>query len=58
MTNRELHTRLQSLYTQIHYNVIYEKDLLQDMSKRELSDFRDKILDEILSIQRYLGIRY
>ena len=57
MNKNELTIRLQSLFIQIHYTVIYEKELLKDMSKRQLNDFRDKILDEIIFIQRQLGIR-
>lgn len=57
MTEKELHIRLQSLFAQIHYTSIYEKELLQDISRKELNAFRDKILDEILFIQRHLGIR-
>ena len=57
MNKRERETRLQSLFAQIHYTVIYEKDMLRDLTKRQLFDFRDNILDEIIFIQRQLGIR-
>lgn len=57
MTERELRIRLNSLFTQLHYSVIYESDILKNINKRGLYDLRDNILDEIIYIERRLGIR-
>lgn len=57
MTEQELRKRLKALFDQLHYTVIYEKEILNRISKRMLNDFRDKILDEIIHIQRHLGLR-
>jgi hypothetical protein len=57
MTEKQLRIRLNGLFTQLHYSVIYEKEILQDTTQRGIYDLRDKILDEIIFIQRQLGIR-
>ena len=57
MTERQLRIRLNSLFTQLHYSVIYESDILKNINKRGLYDLRDNILDEIIYIERRLGIR-
>lgn len=57
MTEKQLRIRLDGRFTQLHYSVIYEKEILQDTTQRGIYDLRDKILDEIIFIQRQLGIR-
>ena len=57
MTEKQLRIRLNGLFIQLHYSVIYEKEILQDITQRGIHDLRDKILDEIIYIQRQLGIR-
>ena len=57
MTERQLRIRLNGLFIQLHYSEIYEKEILQDITQRGIYDLRDKILDEIIYIQRQLGIR-
>ena len=57
MTERELWVRRISLYKQIHATVIYEDEMLLDISIRELYTMRDNILDEIILVERQLKIR-
>jgi hypothetical protein len=57
MSEQESIKRLKSLFDQIHFTVLYEKEILLELSKRELLDFRDKILDEIIFHQRFQGLR-
>ena len=57
MTERELWVRRDSLYKQIHATVIYEDEMLLDISTRQLYAMRDNILDEIILVERQLKIR-
>ena len=57
MNEKSNRLRLKSLFDQIHYTVVYEKEILQTTSISNLSEFRDRILDEIIIIQRHLGLR-
>lgn len=50
MTEKQLRIRLDGRFTQLHYSVIYEKEILQDTTQRGIYDLRDKILDEIIFI--------
>ena len=49
--------RLNSLFKQLHFTVIYETELIEHKSLRELLMLRDAILDEIIVLQRKLGLR-
>lgn len=57
MTERDLRLRHALLYQQLHLTVIYQDEMLQKVSMRELYATRDNILDEILLIERKLKIR-
>lgn len=57
MSEQELDKRLKSLFDQLHFTAIYEKEILEKVSKRKLFDLRDKFLDEIIFIQRLRGLR-
>lgn len=57
MNKRELWLRRKALYDQLHYTVIYETEVLMDITMSALYIFRDHILDEIISVERQLGIR-
>lgn len=57
MTERQLRIRLNSLFTQLHFTVIYESDILRASTMQGLYDLRDRILDEIIFTERQLGIR-
>lgn len=57
MSRKELWLRRKALYDQIHYTVIYEDEILLEISISELYAFRDHILDEIIFVERQLGIR-
>lgn len=57
MTERQLRIRLNSLFTQLHFTVIYESDILRASTMQGLYDLRDRILDEIIFTERQIGIR-
>ena len=57
MTERELWVRYYSLFQQIHATVIYEDEILQKISMRELYIMRDNILDEMIFLQQQLKLR-
>jgi hypothetical protein len=57
MSEQEFDKRLKSLFDQLHFTSIYEKEILEKVSKRKLFDLRDKFLDEIIFIQRLRGLR-
>ena len=57
MTEQENLLRLKSLFDQLHLTNLYENDFRQVYSAKEYLDFIDKILDEIIVIQRVLGLR-
>jgi hypothetical protein len=54
---RNSEIRLKSLFQQIHFTVIYEKELVEQKGFYAIYVMRDAILDEIISIQRKLGLR-
>jgi hypothetical protein len=54
---RNSEIRLQSLFVQIHFTVIYGEEITKDVGLRELLILQDKILDEIIFHQRILGLR-
>ena len=54
---RKSEIRLKSLFQQIHFTVIYEKELIEQKGLYALYVFRDDILDEIIMTQRKLGLR-
>ena len=54
---RNSEIRLKSLFQQIHFTVIYEKELIEQKGLYALYVFRDDILDEIIMTQRKLGLR-
>jgi hypothetical protein len=49
--------RLNSLFKQIHFTVIYENEIIEHKGLRALLILRDGILDEIIFLQRALGLR-
>ena len=57
MNEKDNRVRLNSLFDQIHYTVVYEKEILKTTSIKNLHQLRDRILDEIITIQKQLGLR-
>jgi hypothetical protein len=60
MTEREKRDKqlvLDNAYRQLKLTTIEEDSFLAVMSKRELKELRDEILDKILQLERELGIR-
>jgi hypothetical protein len=60
MTEREKRDKqlvLNNAYLQLKLTTIEEDSFLAVMSKRELKELRDEILDKILQLERELGIR-
>ncbi len=59
MTNQERKeaiVRLENFYAQIHLCVVYEIDFIQRLgNRRELEEYRDRILDKINDERRLLG---
>lgn len=49
--------RLKSLFVQLHFTVIYETEIVEHKGLTALLVLRDAILDEIISLQRKLGLR-
>ena len=49
--------RLNSLFKQLHFTVIYETELIEHKGLRAILILRDAILDEIIVLQRKLGLR-
>ena len=49
--------RLNSLFKQLHFTVIYETEIVEHKGLRALFILRDAILDEIIVLQRKLGLR-
>ena len=49
--------RKNSLFQQLHLSVIFEDNFIQNLGRRGLLEFQDEILDEILFIERKLGLR-
>jgi hypothetical protein len=45
------------LFQQIHLTVVFEDSFLKEMGKRGLLKFQDNILDEIIFIDKQLGLR-
>jgi hypothetical protein len=54
---RNSEIRLKSLFVQLHCTVIYGEEITKDVGLRGLLIFQDKILDEIILLQRKLGLR-
>ena len=54
---RNSEIRLKSLFQQLHFTVIYEKELVDEKGLYAIFIFRDAILDEIIITQRKLGLR-
>lgn len=54
---RNSEVRLKSLFQQLHFTVIYDEELVNDVGLRELRGLQDRILDEIIFHQRLLGLR-
>ena len=54
---RQLLLRKALLFQQIHLTVVFEDSFLKEMSKRGLLEFQDNILDEIIFIDKQLGLR-
>ena len=54
---RQLLLRRASLLQQIHATVLFEKEMLQTVSLKQLQRLQDTILDEILEGDRRLGLR-
>ena len=57
MTERELLLRLKSLFDQLHLSNLNEEEFLFILARKGYNDLIDKILDEIIDIQRKLGLR-
>jgi hypothetical protein len=49
--------RLNSLFQQLHFTVIYETEIVGHKGLTALLVLRDAILDEIILLQRKLGLR-
>ena len=49
--------RLNSLFKQLDFTVIYETEIVEHKGLRALFILRDAILDEIIVLQRKLGLR-
>ena len=45
------------LFQQIHLSVIFENNFIQSLGRRGLLEFQDETLDEIILIERKLGLR-
>ena len=54
---RQLLLRRASLLQQIHATVLFEKEMLQTVSLKQLQRLQNTILDEILEGDRRLGLR-
>ncbi len=54
---RSSEIRLKSLFQQMHFTVIYEKELIEQKDFHTIYVMRDAILDEIIMTQRKLGLR-
>ncbi len=48
---------LQNAYRQIQFNILNEESFLLAMSKRELEELRNEILDKIIQLEKELDLR-
>ena len=54
---QSLLSRRALLYQQIHLSVIFEDNFIQNLGRRGLLEFQDETLDEIILVERKLGLR-
>ena len=54
---RQHQLRKALLFQQIHLTVILEDSFIKEIGRRGLLKFRDNILDEIIFIDKQLGLR-
>lgn len=54
---QSLLSRRALLYQQIHLSIIFEDNFIQNLGRRGLLEFQDETLDEIILVERKLGLR-
>jgi hypothetical protein len=54
---RQHQLRRSLLFQQIHLTVIFEDSFIREIGRRGLLEYQDNILDEIIFIDKLLGLR-